>query len=115
MVFLTHHISALIKNVCFDTLESHPLDRDLLLSSSLTFLLAVVVGAVHVFCQSEISYFNNAIFVNPKQKEDPCLFFNPVVLTLNYYLHAIPGSQVTMNKLVASKVSHPIRYLVAYS
>ena len=50
----------------FDALQGHPLERDPFLSSSLSFLLAVVVRVVHVFCQSKIGYFDDAVFINPK-------------------------------------------------
>ena len=87
MVFLTHHISALIINVCFNTLESHPLDRDLLLSSSLSFLLAVVVGVVHVFCQPKICYFDDAIIINPTKEDCICFILTTLYILCCLYIY----------------------------
>ena len=62
---MTHHISALIKHVSFNTLRGHPFNGNLLLTPSTTALMTIVVETVHVLSQSKIGHFYDTISINP--------------------------------------------------
>ena len=60
-----HHISALIVDIILNTLRSHPPDGHLLLTSHHTLPPTEVVSAIHVFCETKISYFDHSTTINP--------------------------------------------------
>ena len=62
---MTHHISALIKHISFNTLRGHPFNRDLLLTPSPAAFRTIVVKTVHVLSQSKIGHFYDTISINP--------------------------------------------------
>ena len=63
----TYNISGLIKNVCFNALWCHPLDREFLLIP-LSALGAKIVVAVDVLSQSKVRDFNDIVPINPATK-----------------------------------------------
>ena len=63
----TYNISGLIKNVCFNALWCHPLDREFLLIP-LSALGPKIVVAVDVLSQSKVRDFNDIVPINPATK-----------------------------------------------
>ena len=61
----SHHISVLIVDITLNTLRSHPPDGDLLLTSCLTLPPTEVVSAIHVFCETKVSYFDHSTAIDP--------------------------------------------------
>ena len=65
------HISHLVVEITLNALRSHPSDGDLLLiprpslSSSSMVVSVVVLGGIHVFCESKISNLDNSISIYP--------------------------------------------------
>ena len=64
----TYNISGLIKNVCFNALWCHPLDREFLLIPTLSALGAKIVVAIHVLSQSKVRDFNDIVPIDPATK-----------------------------------------------
>ena len=68
LLWPTHYIRGLIKNICFNALWWHPLDGEFLLIPTLSALGAKIVIAVHVLCQSKVRDFNDTVPINPATK-----------------------------------------------
>ena len=107
----SHHISALIVDIILNTLGSHPSYGDPLLIFHHALPPAEVVSAIYVFCKTKVSYFDHSTAINPAYVK---CFQSLVPIITMWSIHAISCSQITMNKLLLSKICHSLCYLMTH-